>query len=121
VVKGATGDTPQAFTLEVAAPNQTGPFSFRAHAVIDGTDVFSDLKTVTVESASAFTLTLSTDKVVIDKQSTISQGVPITVTVTSAPPTTADVAVLKFGPTNVTAGNAIVYTIIGFNRQLFLQ
>jgi uncharacterized repeat protein (TIGR01451 family) len=39
----------------------------------------------------------------------------ITITVTGVP-TTADLAVFKSGPTNVTAGNAIVYTIIVTNQ-----
>lgn len=78
-----TGDTPQVFQEVVPAPNQTGPFAIRAHAVIDGQEVWSDEKTIMVESAATFDLGISTGKVIINKQETISQGVPLTVTVKS--------------------------------------
>jgi len=78
-----SGNTPQTFSASIPAPNQTGTFSIRAHAIVDGTSYFSDLKTISVVSPTDFNVVLSTDKVVISKQQTISQGVPITVTVTS--------------------------------------
>jgi len=43
-----TGDTPQSFQTDIAAPLTTGPLYFRAHAVVDGKDVWSDEKTVNV-------------------------------------------------------------------------
>jgi len=79
----STGDTPQVFQEVVPAPNQTGPFAIRAHALIDGQEVWSDEKTIMVESAATYELRISTGKVIINKQETISQGVPLTVTVKS--------------------------------------
>jgi plastocyanin len=76
-----SGNTPQTFTATIAAPNQTGTFSIRAHAIVDGTSYFSDLKTITVEQPTSFNLQISADKIFMNKA--YVRTITLTVTVTS--------------------------------------
>jgi len=79
-----SGDTPQTFSAVVASPNQTGTFSIRAHAIVDGVSFFSDLKTISVEQPSnSFKLEISTGRVLINRAETFNQLITLTVTVTS--------------------------------------
>lgn len=43
-----TGDTPQSFQVEITAPLTPGKLYFRAHAVVDGKDVWSDERSVNI-------------------------------------------------------------------------
>ena len=81
-VSQTTGDTPQTFSEVVPAPNQTGPFAIRAHAIIDGKEVWSDEKIVSVEQSSTFNLEISAARIIISKLVT-TQSTTLTVTVKS--------------------------------------
>jgi len=78
-----SGDTPQTFSAIVAAPNQTGTFSIRAHAIVDGNSAFSDLRTISVEQPTSFNIEISTGRVLINRAETFNQGIAVTVTVSS--------------------------------------
>jgi len=43
-----TGDSPQSFQVEITAPLTPGMFFFRAHAIVDGKDVWSDEKVIII-------------------------------------------------------------------------
>jgi hypothetical protein len=43
-----TGSTPQTFSAELTAPSGGGPVYFRAHAVVDGVDIYSPEQQITI-------------------------------------------------------------------------
>ncbi len=45
-----TGSTPQTFSAELTAPSGGGPVYFRAHAVVDGVDIYSPENRITIAS-----------------------------------------------------------------------
>jgi len=137
-----TGDTPQTFTATVPAPNQTGTFSIRAHAIVDGVSFFSDLKTISVEQPSnSFKLEISTGRILMNKA--YERTVTLTVTVTSVggfnspvnlalvdiPPQLASIVTATLNPTTVTppANGQVTATLFvsvvsglsGTTRQFF--
>ncbi len=43
-----TGSTPQTFSAELIAPSGGGPIYLRAHAVVDGVDIYSPEKQIAI-------------------------------------------------------------------------
>jgi hypothetical protein len=43
-----TGSAPQTFSAELIAPSGGGPVYFRAHAVVDGVDIYSPEQQITI-------------------------------------------------------------------------
>jgi plastocyanin len=76
-----SGNTPQTFTATIPAPNQTGTFQIRAHAIVDGNNYFSDLRTITVTQPTSFNLMIGASKIYISRKETITLGIPFTLTV----------------------------------------
>jgi len=56
-----TGDTPQAFTALLSAPQDPRRVYVRARAVVDGADYWSDEKEIVVEAPTGFSISLDVD------------------------------------------------------------
>lgn len=75
-----SGDTPQTFRASVPAPNQTGTFAIRAHALIDGTAAWSEERIISVIQPNTFSIAISAERIVMNKADRNTRTFTVTVT-----------------------------------------
>jgi plastocyanin/outer membrane murein-binding lipoprotein Lpp len=107
-----SGNTPQTFSAVIAAPNQTGTFSIRAHAIVDGTSYFSPLQNIAVVQPTSFNLQISAARIIVNKEETVAKGVPLTLTVRSVGGFNSPVTLSLVGVPNIAVFATLSPTVV---------